>query len=50
VRARVEHLIGVIKQVFGAIAGSKRTHRRVVTYVLANLFMVRRHLLRWQPA
>jgi len=55
VRARVEHVIGVIKRVFGlprcAIAGCRRT--RIVCSSPArwpNLFMARRHLLRCQPA
>jgi len=55
VRARVEHSIGVIKRVFGFAKVryrglKKNTHRLVVTCALANLFMVRRHLLRCQPA
>ena len=55
VRARVEHAIGVIKRVFGfskvRYRGLKKnTHRLLVTCALANLFMVRRHLLRGQGA
>jgi transposase, IS5 family len=55
VRARVEHAIGVIKGVFGFAKVryrglKKNTHRLLVTCALANLFMVRRHLLRWQQA
>ena len=55
VRARVEHMIGVIKQVFGfakvRYCGlNKNLHRMLVTCALAILFMARRHLLRWQPA
>ena len=53
VRARVEHPIGVIKRVFGFVKVryrglAKNTHRLVVTCALANLFMARRHLLRYQ--
>src|SRR5204863_69609 len=52
VRARVEHSIGVIKRVFGfRYRGLKKnTHRLLVTCALANLFMMRRHLLRCQRA
>src|SRR5205085_8018430 len=55
VRARVEHVIGVIKRVFGFAKVryrglKKNTHRLLVTCALANLFMVRRHLLRGQGA
>ena len=55
VRARVEHAIGVIKRVFGfakvRYRGLKKNlHRLLVTCALANLFMVRRHLLRCQGA
>jgi IS5 family transposase len=55
VRARVEHAIGVIKRVFGFAKVryrglKKNTHRLLVTCALANLFMVRRHLLRCQAA
>jgi len=51
VRAKVEHPIGVIKRVFGFVKVryrglKKNTHCQVVTCALANLFMVRRHLLR----
>lgn len=51
VRAKVEHAIGVIKRVFGfqkvRYRGlAKNLHRLEVTAALANLFMVRRHLLR----
>jgi IS5 family transposase len=50
VRARVEHSIGVIKRVFGFAKMryrglKKNTDRLLVTCALANLFMVRRHLL-----
>src|SRR3954469_6665329 len=53
VRARVEHAIGVIKRVFGFAKVryrglKKNTHRLLVTCALANLFMLRRHLLRCQ--
>src|SRR5437588_7039219 len=55
VRARVEHVIGVIKRVFGFAKVryrglQKNTHRLLVTCALANLFMVRRHLLRCRGA
>lgn len=51
VRARGEHPIGVIKRVFGFAKVryrglAKNLHRLEVTAALANLFMVRRHLLR----
>jgi IS5 family transposase len=47
VRARVEHVIGVIKRVFGFAKVryrglKKNTHRLLVTCALANLFMMRR--------
>jgi IS5 family transposase len=50
VRAKVEHTIGVIKQVFGfrkvRYRGlAKNLHRLEVTAALANLYMVRRRLL-----
>ena len=53
VRARVEHVIGVIKRVFCFAKVryrglKKNTHRLLVTCALANLFMARRHLLRCQ--
>ena len=53
VRAKVEHSIGVIKRVFGfqkvRYRGlAKNLHRLEVTAALANLFMVRRQLLRLQ--
>src|SRR5262250_1413803 len=49
IRARVEHVIGVIKPVFGFAKVryrglKKNTHRLLVTCALANLFIVRRHL------
>jgi IS5 family transposase len=55
VRAKVEHSIGVIKRVFGFTKVRyrglrKNAHRLVVTCALANLFMVRRQLLRFQGA
>ena len=55
VRARVEHAIGVVKRVFGFAKVryrglKKNTHRLLVTCALANLFIVRRHLLRCQGA
>jgi IS5 family transposase len=51
VRAKVEHSIGVIKRVFGfakvRYRGLKKNeHRLIVTCALANLFTVRRELLR----
>jgi len=51
VRAKVEHVIGVIKRVFGFTKVryrglAKNLHRLEVTAALANLFMVRRLLLR----
>src|SRR5215468_7489162 len=50
VRARVEHPIGIIKRVFWFAKVryrglKKNTHRLLVTCALANLFIVRRHLL-----
>src|ERR1700748_1335109 len=55
VRARVEHMIGVIKRVFGFAKVryrglNKNLHRLLVTCALANLFIARRHLLCCQPA
>jgi transposase, IS5 family len=55
VRAKVEHPIGVIKRVFGFAKVryrglKKNAHRLIVTCALANLFMARRHLLRFQEA
>jgi transposase, IS5 family len=55
VRAKVEHAIGVIKRVFGFVKVryrglDKNAHRLFVTCALANLFIVRRQLLRWQGA
>lgn len=49
VRAKVEHVIGVIKCVFGFTKVryrglAKNTHRLVVTCALANLFLMRRRL------
>jgi IS5 family transposase len=51
VRAKVEHVFGVIKRVFGFQKVSyrglaKNLHRLQVTAALANLFMVRRRLLK----
>ena len=51
VRSKVEHVFGVIKRVFGfhkvRYRGlAKNLHRLEVTCALANLFMVRRRLLR----
>jgi IS5 family transposase len=53
VRAKVEHSIGVIKRIFGfqkvRYRGlAKNRHRLEVTAALANLFMMRRQLLRLQ--
>ncbi len=55
VRAKVEHSTGVIKRVFGfskvRYRGlTKNAHRLFVTCALANLFIVRGHLLRRQGA
>ena len=55
VRARVEHPIGVIKRIFGFTKVCyrglpKNRHRLVVASALANLFMMRRRLLRLQEA
>ena len=55
VRAKVEHVFGVIKRVFGFAKVryrglDKNAHRLFVTCALANLFMVRHHLLRLQGA
>jgi IS5 family transposase len=55
VRARVEHAIGVVKRVFGFTKVCyrglpKNRHRLVVACALANLFMMRRRLLRLQEA
>jgi IS5 family transposase len=55
VRARVEHPIGVIKRVFGfakvCYRGlAKNRHRLIVACALANLFMMRKRLLRLQEA
>ncbi len=55
IRARVEHSIGIIKQVFGFAKVryrglAKNAHRLLVTCALANLFIARRHLLRCQRA
>ena len=55
VRAKVEHVFGVIKRVFGFVKVryrglEKNAHRLFVTCALANLFMVRHHLLRLQRA
>jgi IS5 family transposase len=53
VRAKVEHSIGVVKRVFGFQkvryrGPAKNLHRLEVSAALANLFMVRRQLLRLQ--
>jgi IS5 family transposase len=55
VRAKVEHPFGVIKRVFGFVKVryrglEKNAHHLFVSCALANLFMVRRRLLRWQCA
>src|SRR5947209_9841620 len=55
VRAQVEHPIGIIKRRFRFAKWryrglKKNTHRLLVTCALANLFMMRRHLLRCQGA
>jgi IS5 family transposase len=49
VRAKVEHVIGVIKRIFGFTKVryrglSKNTHRLLVTCALTNLYLVRRRL------
>jgi transposase, IS5 family len=54
IRARGEHPIGIIKRVFGFVKVryrgiTKNAHRLVVACALANLFMVRRRLLRQSP-
>jgi IS5 family transposase len=54
IRARGEHPIGVIKRVFGFVKVryrgiAKNAHRLFVACALANLFMVRRRLLRQSP-
>ena len=53
VRSKVEHVIGVIKRVFGFAKVryrglDKNAHRLFVTCALANLFIVRHRLLRQQ--
>ena len=55
VRAKVEYPIGVIKRVFGftkvCYRGlAKNRHRLMAACALANLFMVRKHLLRLHEA
>ncbi len=55
VRARVEHMFGVIKRVFGFVKVryrgiAKNANRLFVTCALANLFVVRHRLLRLQEA
>jgi IS5 family transposase len=55
VRARAEHPIGIIKRVFGFTKVCyrglrKNRHRLVVASALANLFMMRKRLLRLQEA
>ena len=55
VRAKVEHVFGVIKRVFGFAKVryrglEKNAHRLFVTCALTNLFMVRHRLLRSQGA
>jgi len=55
VRARAEHSIGFIKSVFGFTKVCyrglrKNRYRLVVACALANLFMMRRRLLRLQEA
>ena len=51
VRAKVEHVFGVIKGVFGFVKAryrglDKNANRLFATCALANLFMVRLHLMR----
>jgi len=55
VRARVEHAIGVIKRIFGFTKVryrgiAKNANRLFVACALANLYMVRRRLMRMQGA
>lgn len=55
VRAKVEHAFGIIKRVFGFAkvryrGMTKNAHRLFVTCALANLYMVRRRLMRMQGA
>jgi IS5 family transposase len=55
VRARAEHPIGIIKRIFGFTKVCyrglrKNRHRLVVASALANLFMMRKRLLRLQEA
>jgi IS5 family transposase len=55
VRARVEHAIGVVKRIFGFVKVryrglEKNAHRLFVTCALANIYIARRHLMRWQRA
>jgi transposase, IS5 family len=55
VRAKVEHSIGVIKRLFGFASVryrglKKNAHRLIVSCALANLFIARRQLLRFQAA
>lgn len=55
VRAKVEHAIGVVKRVFGFVKVryrglAKNANRLFATCALANLFIARHHLLRWQGA
>jgi len=51
VRSRVEHVIGVIKRIFGFVKVryrglAKNAHRLLVTCALANIYMARGRLLR----
>jgi IS5 family transposase len=55
VRARVEHPIGILKRVFGFVklryrGLAKNAHRLFVACALANLYMMRRRLLRLAAA
>lgn len=55
VRARVEHPIGILKRVFGFVKVryrglAKNAHRLFVACALANLYMMRRRLLRLAAA
>jgi IS5 family transposase len=55
VRAKVEHAIGVIKRIFGFAKVryrglDKNANRLFATCALANLYLVRRKLLRLQGA
>ena len=55
IRAKVEHAFGVIKRVFGFVKVryrglAKNANRLFTTCALANLYMVRKRLMRIQGA